>query len=246
MLRPLTAILLLSATLPAMAAPADLSFPRVGDPLRSQRYVRTVGDADVGPCYPKSRSRTGPLEIWSWPDWTVEHYDRFEGRERVETRLYAADGTRRGTITYSAGSPSTVQWDKAALSVSSYSSVTLGAATLWLPDGSDLAGGFEVDGGVFKAHTGSAENVFSRAFRDSLAQSVGGVALDQESRWIRGVATAYFRIELPGPSGDALLHAWATTQNNTSYLWTWRAPPDAAPHDAEALIALVEWNGGTP
>lgn len=246
MLRPLTATLLLSAALPASAEPADLSFPRVGDRLRSERYVRTVGNADVGPCFPKSRSRTGPLEIWSWPDWTVEHYDRFEGRERVETRLYAADGSRRGTITYSGGHPSTVQWGEAALSVSSYSAVALGEATLWLPEGSDVVKGFEVDGGVFKAHSGTAEDVFSKAFRERLAQSVGGVALDQDSRWIRGVPTAYYRIELPGPSGDALLHAWATTHDNTSYLWTWRAAPSAAPHDVEALIALVEWTGGTP
>lgn len=243
MLRPFAAAVLLMGTSPALAEAPELAFPRVGDRLRDNRYVRTVGDADAGPCYPKTRSRTGPLHLWSWPDWTVEHADHYDGRRRVETRLYGADGLRRGTLTYTDGRPAAVTWGTTTLVVTDWTPHPVAGAVLTLPEAADPSAGWSLEGGVFTVHTSSAEPVFTRAFRDGLARTVGGVPLDHDSRWIRGVPTARYRIELPSPAGDEHLHAWATTVGRTSYLFTWRAPADASPEAAEAVVALVEWGG---
>lgn len=236
-------MLLAMLPLTALAGP-DLPFVRLDEALYPRQYVRVVGD---GPAWGRYRRKKGDVHAWLFPEGHIEHFHRFEGRERVETRRYTNIGKPLSTAHWSAGRPLDVTVRDTTWTTDDWVLTELGPWTLFTPDPPS-----EQDGSVTRWRTEDWElavqlqdktDVFAEDFASELARTCGCRLTHRDVAWIDGTPAAEYHAVLPDPLQTFQVLAWAVPSGSRtllmSFVWAADAPPEVA-RLGTAVTSLAE------
>ena len=207
--------MLLSLLLAGLAtAGPDSPFPRAEEAVRVRRYVKVEGD---GPVRGKWRKSTGPVEAWTFPDYTIEHYRLWEGRNLLEEHFFRADGQPSVTIVHGGGRPqqATVNLGttQVELDLKAWTEHAVGGSVFLAPsepDGEQDAQTWSLEGAQVRMQVvGGSSDVFGDDFRDGLTETCACVVEDRTTVWVQGTAAARYRVRLPAPGADRIGEIWA-------------------------------------
>lgn len=236
--------MLLAFSITAIATP---TFPRVDEVLRVRRYARID---DHG--HPQWRRRRGPIEGWTFPDGSVEHWNRWERGAVVETRRFNAASLPLTTVHYGEGPTSVTVHGRLdqTIDVSGWTTHELAGARIRVPHGPDRGA---IDGGEYSVSSLGATDPFDETFAAGLSVACGCIVLDRTTTWLQGQPAARFQIYIPGTQPRAG-EVWAIPRVGADILAvTWTSSVDsrvlsegvdlATLAPGRAILALVELEG---
>jgi hypothetical protein len=227
----------------AFAIP-DAPFPRHGEDLVVKRYSRVDGD---GPLRPRTRNANGPIEAWTFPDGTIEHYARYERRTLIAEHRFDATGQPLTTTRFVEGAPIEVDVHGAATTtvpVGSFSEHHLGGAALRAPGAPVTTGDVSVwasDEGWFRMRwLPASSDVFTDAFRDGLAAECACTLLDRTTAWIDGRPGVRYLVRMPDRDRPLEGEVWAVPTDGVTLLVSFlaRHADGADRGDLSARMAL--------
>ncbi|MBT3217816.1 MAG: hypothetical protein HN348_01885 [Proteobacteria bacterium] len=222
----------------------DRPFPRLEDETQARRYDRVEGE---GPLRPRWRRRDGRILAWTFRDGTIEHYERYEGRQVVEEHRFDAVGDPLSTIHFSENKPQKVVIHRfAEVDVSSWQDHSLGGLQILTPTTPSVDGGrhtISLTNGTFIAEPvkGPADP-FADDFARGLEETCRCLIVDRSTRWIDGRPSAHYHLYMPHPDVPQTGELWATSVNNMVMLLLWSTSQEASHKETgRAIVALARW-----